>query len=118
MPIATAILRIFTALILSIPLFFSFSYYLATTAAEDILLDADFIVGSFQKNQLYDRIYRDVLLRQEFNEWTSSLVGSFQVSGDTKAQLLKSVIPPSYVETEIERNVSKILEYLRGEGDE
>jgi hypothetical protein len=118
MPIATAILRIFTALILSIPLFFSFSYYLATTAAEDILLDADFIAGSFQKNQLYDRIYRDVLLRQEFNEWTSSLVGSFQVSGDTKAQLLKSVIPPSYVETEIERNVSKILEYLRGEGDE
>jgi hypothetical protein len=118
MPIATAILRIFTALILSIPLFFSFSYYLLATAAEDTLLDADFITSSFQKRQLYNRVYRDILLRPEFSEWTSSLVGGFQVSADTKAQLLRSVVPPSYVEAETEENVSEILEYLRGDGNE
>lgn len=118
MPIATAILRIFTALILSIPLFFSFSYYLLATAADDTLLDADFIASSFQKSELYNRVYRDVLLRPEFSEWTSSLVGGFQVSGDTKAQLLQSVVPQSYVEAETEENVSEILGYLRGDNDE
>jgi hypothetical protein len=114
MPIATAILRIFTARILSIPLFFSFSYYLLATVAEDTLLDAEFIARSFQRSQLYNRVYQDVFLRQEFSEWTSSLVGGFQVSGDTKAQLLRSVVPPSYVEAETERDVSEIFGIPQG----
>ena len=117
MPITTGIIRVFSALILSIPLFFIFSYYLLTVVVVDTLLNEEFVAKSFQEVQLYDRAYQAIFLRQEFSEWTDSLVGGFQVSDQTKAQILKEVIPPTYLKTETERNVSAILGYVNGHGE-
>ena len=118
MPIGTAFIRTFAALLLSIPLFLGFSFYLGAVSADDTLLNADFIADSFERVDLYERIYREVFLRQEFSDWADSLTGGFQVSDDEKAQLLKDSIPPAYIEAETERNVSETLEFLKGEDDE
>jgi hypothetical protein len=118
MPIGTAFLRIFAALVLSIPLFLSFSFYLGAASANDTVLNSEYIGDSFQRVDLYGRIYSDVFLRQVFSDWTDSLTGGFQVSDDEKAQLLKSSIPPDYVEAETERNVSETLSFLKSEDDE
>jgi hypothetical protein len=117
MPIGTAFIRFFAALLLSIPLFLGFSFYLGAASADDTVLDADFISDSFQRVDLYDRIYSEVFLRQEFSDWTDSLAGGFETSGDEKAQLLRNSIPPEYIEAETQRNVSETLGFLKGEDD-
>jgi hypothetical protein len=100
------------------PLLLGLSYYLAATAAADTFLNTDFIASSFQRSQLYDRIYQEVLLRQEFSSWTNGLIGGLEVSDDDKAQLLMKVAPPAYIEEETERNVSELLEFFRGADNE
>jgi hypothetical protein len=118
MPIGTAFLRIFAALVLSIPFFLALSFYLGAASAEDTLLDADFVTDSFERVNLYERIYSEVFLRREFSDWADILTGDFQVSDEEKAQLLKNSIPPAYVETETERNVSETLEFLNSEDNQ
>lgn len=110
-------MRIFAALLLSIPLFLAFSFYLGAASADDTVLDANYVADSFERVDLYDRIYSDVFLRQEFSDWTDSLAGGFQTSGDEKAQLLRDSIPPEYIEAETQRNVAETLAFLRGEND-
>lgn len=102
MPIATAFLRIFTALVLSIPLLLSFGYYLTAAAIEDTLLRPAYVTESLNESRLYDRIYSEVLLTPEFEAWANTLVGNLQVPSQEKARLLRSVIPPDYVQGETE----------------
>lgn len=118
MPIATAFIRVFTALMLSVPAFLGFGYYFVATAANATLLDADFVAGSLQRAQVYVRIHREVFLQDEFNSWTTQLAGGLQISDEDKAELLEQSIPPTYVRQETERNVVELLEYLTGDGNQ
>jgi hypothetical protein len=118
MPIGTAFLRIFAALVLSIPFFLALSFYLGAASADDTVLDADFVTDSFERVDLYERIYSEVFLRQEFSDWADSLTGDFQVPDDEKARLLKNFIPPDYIQAETERNVSETLDFLKNEDNQ
>ncbi len=117
MPIGTAFLRIITALILSIPVLLSFSYYLFGTAIQNTFLQPGYVTESLVDSELYNRIYDEILLAAEFDEWTDSLVGNFHLSNDEKITLLRQVIPPEYVQGETERSVATLVNYLRDDVD-
>ena len=89
MPVATAFIRIFSALLLGIPFVLAFAYYLVTTAADATILDPDFVASAVQRSGYYDRVYREALLRPGFSEWTGSFIGGFEVADDERAQLLE-----------------------------
>jgi hypothetical protein len=57
MPITTAFIRVFTALLLSVPALLGFGYYFVATGVDDTLLDADFVAGSLQRARVYERIH-------------------------------------------------------------
>jgi hypothetical protein len=117
MPVATAFLRIFTALVLSIPLLLSFGYYLTAAAVEDTLLRPAYVTESLNDTRLYERIYNEVLLTPEFEMWANTLVGNLKVPSEEKARLLQSVIPPDYVQSETERSLTSLVSYLNNQSN-
>ncbi len=118
MSVAAAFFRIIAALILSLPVFFGFSYYLGASAIEDTLLKPSTLVESLEKNDAYNRIYEEFLLKPEFSGWTNILTGGFQLSDEDRAQALREVIPPAFIQAETERNIGSIVGYLNGEVDD
>ncbi len=118
MPVAAAFIRIFSALLLGIPIVLAFTYYLVATAADATLLDPDFVASSIQRSGYYDRVYSEVLLRPEFSDWTGSFIGGFEVAGDERAQLLEDLAPTSYLQEEAERNITALLLHLTGSRDD
>jgi hypothetical protein len=118
MPIATGFIRILSALILSIPVFLCFAYYLGALALEDTILEPRYVANSFDDNDVYERIYNEVLLGGQFEEWIDRLVGGFNVSDEEKVQLLREVIPPEYIRGETERSITTIVDYLNNENDD
>jgi hypothetical protein len=118
MPVAAAFIRIFAALLLSIPFFFLATHYLVAKAADQTLLDAEFVADSFDRSGLYQRIYGEVFIRPQYADWTDGLIGGLPASEQEKVQLLEEVLPPPYIRRETERNVAELTGFLRDGNDD
>jgi hypothetical protein len=92
-------------------------YYLLASAADNTIGDSAFVASAFQRSGYYDRVYRDMLDRPEFEPWIDSFIGGFQVPADEKEALLREIAPEEYLRAETKRNVSELWTYLDGSED-
>ncbi|MDP6549778.1 MAG: hypothetical protein QF659_06875 [Dehalococcoidia bacterium] len=110
---ATSIIRAVASLILGVAIFFGFLFWLLMNNFSDKLLSADFYTGTISGEDAYNRIYSEVLLDEELKETTDDLLGDIKVvTNDEIVELLKEIVPPDYVEAQVEGAIERTVAYF------
>ena len=119
--------RALASLVLGVVIFFGFVGYLMVSAVRDSFLTTEFYTESLSENDVYARIYDDVLIDPEFRETTDELLGGIdfgRVEGDLDAEqrdiirVTREIIPPDYLQDQVEAAVGTTIRYLNKETDE
>jgi len=81
--------------------------------------DNEIYHGVMEDNDIYDRIYEDVLLSEVFRDYTDQFFGNMEVDVYEEAVAsLKDILPPEYLKSQTEGNADRFTSYLRGETPE
>ena len=113
------ILRAGAALVLGVVLFVGFALLLVGGILSDKLLEADFYANIITAESAYNRIYVEVLVDDELEETTNKLLGNINVvSQHETVDLLMQIIPPKYLQEEVEGSIGRAISNLsQGSGE-
>ena len=75
-------------------------------------------VDNLAENDVYNRIYSEVLLDPEFEDTTQDLMGDVQVPQEDIVGLAKEIIPPDYLQDQVEGAVIGTIDYLNKDTDD
>jgi hypothetical protein len=107
------------ALILFVVIFVGFLSYLALNNFSDKLLSADFYTNTLAAEDTYNRIYDDVLLDDELIERTQEFLGDIEVvSQQEMVSLLRQIMPPSYIQSEVEGAIERTIDWVNEDVEE
>ena len=103
-PLATAVL--------GLVLFFAFLGFLLANNVRGNFLSTEFYTSNLSENNVYERIYDEVLFDSEFEDTTSDLLGDIDVPTEDIAEVAREIIPPEYLQEQVEAGVAGALDYL------
>ena len=110
--------RTVATLVLGIVIFFGFLFLLGERTFSAKLLNADFYKETISGQDAYNRIYDQVLLDQELQETTRDLLGDIKVvSHQDVVQLLREIVPPEYLQSQVEDAIQRSVDYLNEDAD-
>ena len=113
------IFRSVASLVLGIVIFLGFFTYLMIANVRDNFLDAEFYTLALSENDVYNRIYNDVLLDPEFENTTQNLLGDVDVASQKDiVSVVKDIITPEYLQEQVESALEGAIDYLNSETDE
>lgn len=99
---------------LGVIIFVGFLFFLILNNFSDKLLSADFYNDTIAGQDTYNRIYGEVLVDEELLDRTSELLGGIQVvSHEDKVELLRQIVPPAYVQEQVEGNIERTIAYVK-----
>ena len=111
-------IRTVATLILGIVIFLGFLFLLGERTFSANLLNADFYKDTISGQDTYNRIYDQVLLDQELQETTRDLLGDIKVvSHQDVVQLLREIVPPEYLRSQVEDAIQRSVDYLNQDAD-
>ena len=101
------------ALVLGVAVFFGFLFLLLLNNFSDKMLSSDFYIDTIAGEDTYNRIYDEVLLDEELVDTTRDLLGDIQVvSQEDIVMLLRQIVPPEYLQSEVERSIQRTVDYF------
>ena len=106
------IFRSLASLILGLVIFFGFVGYLMWKNVRDNFLTTEFYTDSFTENDVYNRVYDEVLLDPEFVDTTEELLGDIDVPTGDIVDVTRDIITPEYLQEQVEGSVQGIIDYL------
>ena len=106
------IFRSLASLILGLVIFFGFVGYLMGKNVRDNFLTTEFYTDSFTENDVYNRVYDEVLLDPEFVDTTEELLGDIDVPTGDIVDVTRDIITPEYLQEQVEGSVQGIIDYL------
>ena len=106
------ILRPLATLVLGLVIFVGFLGFLLANNLRGNFLSTEFYTDNLSENNVYQRIYDEVLLDSEFEDTTSDLLGGIDVPTVEIAKLASEIITPQYLQEQVEGAVSGAVEYL------
>ena len=110
---ASMIIRSVVSLVLGVVIFVGFLFWLLMNNFSDKLLSADFYNDTITGEDTYNRIYDELLLDEELKETTEDLLGDIQVvSHEEIVGLLKEIVPPAYVQSQVEGSIQRTVSYF------
>jgi len=113
-----SIVRAAAGLILGVVIFVGFLLFLILNNFSDQLLSADFYKDTIAAEDTYNRIYDEVLVDDELKEKTSKLLGDIKVVDHQEiVNLLREIMPPSYIQQEIEGTIDRTIDYVNEDVD-
>ena len=113
-----SIFRAAVALVLSVVIFVGFALSLLSNNFFDKLLSADFYKNTISAEDTYTRIYEEVLVADELKDKTSELLGGIEVaSRSDTTELLREIIPPLYVQEQVEEAIERTIGYMNEDVD-
>ena len=111
-----SILRAGAALVLGIIVFVGFLFFLVVNNFSDKLLSADFYKDTITGQDTYNRIYDEVLVDEELLDSTKEFLGDVQiVTNQDIIDLTREVIPPAYIQQQVESNIDRAIAYGKDE---
>ena len=111
-------LRFVLTLVFAIVVFAAFAFFLMFNAIDNDLLSAEFYTEPLADNDVYNRFYDEVLLDEEFVDTKDELLGDIEVPTEDIARVARSIITPDYLQAEVERAITNIVDYLNKDTDE
>jgi len=113
-----SIIRAAAGLVLGVVIFVGFLLFLILNNFSDQLLSADFYKDTIAAEDTYNRIYDEVLVDDELKEKTAELLGDIKVVDHQEiVDLLREIMPPSYIQQEIEGTIDRTIGYINEEVD-
>lgn len=113
-----AVLRPILGLILAVVIIVGFICLVVVSGFRSNFLSADFYTENIAENSVYDRIYDEVLLDPEFERQTDYLVAGVEVPHEDVIEVTRSILPPAYLEAQVENALSGALDYLKRDSEE
>ena len=92
--------------------------FCALATARVTLLDAVWYQNLLEREDVYDRLYEEVLVDPELRELTDDLVADLPIDRSLVDSNLRLVIPPEALRESFERAITSITEFLRGRRDQ
>lgn len=112
------IARSVAAAILGLLIFTSFLSFLLVSNFSGKVLDVGTYTAILNEHDAYNRLYDEVLLEPQIRRITSDLIGDIQLVGQPEiVQIVRQIVPPDYLQVEVEKNLASGIEYLNGERD-
>ncbi|PKB70661.1 MAG: hypothetical protein BZY87_09010 [SAR202 cluster bacterium Io17-Chloro-G6] len=119
MGIILSLLRTGAALVLGVIVFVGFLFFLILNNFSDKLLNADFYTDTIEGQDSYNRIYDEVLVDGELLDKTKEFLGDIQiVTHQDIVDLMREIVPPDYIQWEVEENIDRAIAYTKEEVDE
>lgn len=112
------IIRPIFTLIFAIVLFLGCLGFVIVNSVRDNFLNSDFYIDNLAENDVYNRIYSEVLLDPEFEDTTQDLMGDVQVPQEDIVGLAQEIIPPNYLQEQVEGAVIGTIDYLNKNTDD
>lgn len=107
------ILRFVATPILGVAIFAGLLLTLVENNISNKLLDAGFYTGTIEEQNTYARIYDDVLLDQKAKDKVQDLLGDVKVvSPEDIVGLVRGLLPPEYLQTQVEGAIQNSVAYL------
>ena len=115
MSLFVTFVRTFGSLLFGAIIFFGFLAFLLTHEIRNHFLDASFYTNALAENDIYNRIYDELLVDPKFDEEARNLLGGFDVPSHDRADIARKIIPPEYLQSQTEASISGIIVYLKGD---
>ena len=82
------------------------------------MLSADFYTGTLAGEDTYNRIYTEVLVDERLKDTTEDLLGDIEVvSQEDIVRLLRRILPPEYLQSQVEGTIENAIYYLNEDTD-
>ena len=115
---AMIIIRSVVSLVLGVAVFFGFLFVLLLNNFSDKMLNTEFYSETIAEEDTYNRVYDEVLLDSELENTTSDLLGDFQVVNQAEiVELLREIIPPAYLQSQVEGSIQRTVDYFNEDLD-
>ena len=111
------IFRSVASFILGLVIFFGFLGFLLSDSFRGNFLTAQFYTDGLSENNVYERIYDEVLLDSEFEETTSDLLGDIDIPQEDIAGVARDIITPEYLQEQVEASIGNAIDYLNKDSD-
>ena len=114
----TSTLRAGAGLVLGVVIFVGFLTYLILNNFSDKLLTVKFYTNTIAAEDTYNRIYDEVLVDDELLETTQKFLGDIQVVDHQDiVDLLREIIQPAYIQTEVEGAIERTIDYINEDAE-
>ena len=113
------LLRAGAGLILGLVIFAGLLYSLVLVNFSQRLEDPEVYKSAINETDAYNRIYDEVLVDDALEDQTGDLLGGVDVATHEEAvEVLKDVMPPSYLREQTENNIDRFTGYMTGDYEE
>ena len=82
------------------------------------LLDPAFYAGTLAEQDTYNRIYTEILVDPDLAQTTQDLLGDINVNQADIVPLLREILPPEYIQAQVEEVIKRTVGYFNGDLDE
>ncbi len=104
--------------VLGVVIFVAFLGFLLASNFSDKLLSAEFYTETLAGEDTYNRIYDEVLVDEQLKETTEDLLGNLDVVDLVDiVVLLRRILPPEYVQSQVEGTIQDAIDYLNKDTD-
>ena len=110
--------RPLVTLLLGVVLSLACLVFVVIGSFRDNFLSSDFYVDNLAENDVYNRIYDEVLLDEQFADTTEDLLAGMKVPQEDIVGLSKRIIPPDYIQDQVEGAVTGAIDYLNKDADD
>jgi hypothetical protein len=118
MGLALWVARALGSTILGILIFLGFLTLLVVNNFSSKLFSADFYTRILNEQDVYNRIYDEVLLDDRLTSDTRGLLGDIQlVTHEEIVRLLREIITPEYLQGQVQENIHRFIDYLNEDSD-
>ena len=104
--------------ILGAVFFLAFFAYLLFNLVDGHFLSADFYSEALAEQNVYARLYDEVLVDPALEDESKELLGNLDVPQNEMAGLARNIMPPEYLQGETERTLHNLIGYLKKDVDE
>lgn len=112
------IIRAGAAMVLCVVIFVGFLAFLILNNFSDKLLSSEFYTNTIAAEDTYNRIYEEVLVDEELSDRTSEFLGDIQiVTHQDIVDLMREIVPPEYIQAEVERTIERTIAYINEDVD-
>ncbi len=106
------------SLVFGLIAFLAFFAYLLFNLVDGHVLSADFYAEALAENEVYVRLYDEVLVDPVLEDETKELLGNIDVPPEDVADVAKRIMPPAYLQDETERTLDGLIDYLKKDTDD
>ena len=108
------VLRALAGLVLGLAIFGGLLYFLVLVNFSQRLVQSEVYNTAIKDTDAYNRIYDEVLVDEALRDQTGNLMGDVQLEAHKQTvELLREVMPPSYLQEQTEENIDRFTSFLR-----